>query len=424
MTRLSLRVAEMLLSLILTYCIIIVQNEGGNNTMRIKRLAATLLLTATVFSIAAGSTTAMAASATDLYDEILANNKEFIEFHDNETIGLPLEISEEARKLSNEIVGDETDPYKKARLIYDWMSEHSTYGSMPMTTYYEEGYTGNCHTFAREFQKMCWAQNIPCVYYSGKAYNPYTLEPADHAWNAFFADGEWHLVDVTGGVTGANRQVFFDASIEQATQPYATANLKEFWNIENREKVNAWAADDVTQAFAYGLIPYTCIDDWNNSLTKTICTDNCSRKSFAQMAVALLEAYYGKGIDEILTEKGATIGSFTDTDDPAVLAANALGIVNGYGNGTFGPENSITRQEAAAILARTAQVLELPQNGADLSAFTDHSQIGTWARESVAVCKELGVMQGTSDTAFSPLAPYTREQCIVTIKRLFETARG
>ena len=96
-------VQEMLLSLILTYCIIIVQNEGGNNTMRIKRLAATLLLTATVFSIAAGSTTAMAASATDLYDDILANNKEFIEFHDGETIGLPLEISEEARELSNEI---------------------------------------------------------------------------------------------------------------------------------------------------------------------------------------------------------------------------------------------------------------------------------------------------------------------------------
>ena len=119
-----------------------------------------------------------------------------------------------------------------------------------------------------------------------------------------------------------------------------------------------------------------------------------------------------------------TTGSFADTDDSAVLAANALGIVNGYGDGSFGPENSITRQEAAAILTRTAQVLGLPQDGADISGFTDLSQIGEWARDSVAVCKALGVMYGTSDTTFDPRSPYTREQCVVTINRLFETVQG
>ena len=388
--------------------------------MKAKRIA-TALLAAMMLS-AAVVTPAMAASTSDLYDEILENNKEFIQIHDSETIGLPFNISDEARNLSNEIVGDETDPYEKAQLIYNWMSDHSTYGSMPMTTYYEENYTGNCHTFAREFRQMCWAQNIPCVYYSGNAYHPITGEAAAHAWNAFFSDGEWHLVDVTGGVTGSNQQAFFDATVEQATQPYAMANLKRFRGIETRETVNAWAADDVTEAFAAGLIPYTCIEDWRTT-TSTVLTDSCFRKSFAQMAVALLEAHYGKDIDEILADKGVTTGSFADTDDPAVLAANALGIVNGYGNGSFGPENSITRQEAAAILARTAQVLGLPQDGADISDFADLSQIGAWARDSVAVCKALGVMQGTSDTTFDPRSPYTREQCVVTILRLFKTAQ-
>lgn len=388
--------------------------------MKAKRIA-TALLAAMMLSVAV-VTPAMAASTSDLYDEILENNKEFIQIHDSETIGLPFNISDEARSLSNDIVGDETDPYEKARLIYNWMSDHSTYGSMPMTTYYEENYTGNCHTFAREFRQMCWAQNIPCVYYSGKVYDLYTLEPTDHAWNAFFANGKWHYVDVTGGVTGSNQQAYFGQDIEQATQPYAAAKIKEFRNIETREAVDAWAADDVTESFAAGLIPYTCIEDWRTT-TSTVLTDSCSRKSFAQMAVALLEAHYGKDIDEILVDKGATTGSFTDTSDSAVLAANALGIVNGYGNGSFGPENSITRQEAAAILARTAQVLGLPQDGADISGFIDLSQIGEWARDSVAVCKALGVMQGTSDTTFDPRSPYTREQCVVTILRLFKIAQ-
>ena len=102
--------------------------------MKIKKIAGALLLAAAALSTAA-ATPAMAAAAPDLYDEILANNKQFIELHDDETVGLPLEVSEEARALSDEIVGDETDPYEKARLIYDWMSDHSTYGSMPMTTY-------------------------------------------------------------------------------------------------------------------------------------------------------------------------------------------------------------------------------------------------------------------------------------------------
>lgn len=389
--------------------------------MKAKRIA-TALFAAMMLS-AAVVTPAMAASTSDLYDEILESNKEFIQIHDSETVGLPFNISDEARNLSNEIVGDETDPYEKARLIYNWMSDHSTYGSMPLTNYYEENYTGNCHTFAREFRQMCWAQNIPCVYYSGKVYDLYTLEPTAHAWNAFFANGKWHYVDVTGGVTGSKQQAYFDQDIDQATQPYAAAKIKEFWSVETRETVDAWAADDVTESFAAGLIPYTCIEDWRTT-TSTVLTDSCSRKSFAQMTVALLEAHYGKDINEILADKGVTTGSFADTDDSAVLAANALGIVNGYGDGSFGPENSITRQEAAAILARTAQVLGLPQDGADISGFTDLSQIGEWARDSVAVCKALGVMYGTSDTTFDPRSPYTREQCVVTINRLFETVQG
>ena len=393
-----------------------------------KTIMAMLLMLMVVFTMAARTTTAYA--ATDLAalqmeaKEATEANQRYLTSHEHEIIGLPLEISENARALSNEIVGDETDPYKKAQMIYNWMVENCNYGSLPVPNFYEDNYNGVCYTFAKEFQQMCWAQNIPCVYIEGFAIDPNTDERILHAWNIFFANKQWYQVDVTWGNTASNGRNYFGLTTEKMTQYKSGAAIRIITGIWNAEKVNAWAADDVTQAFAYGLIPYSCIDDWNNNYVYTNCVDNCSRKSFAQMAAALLEAHYGKGIDKILEERGVTTGSFTDTDDPAVLAANALGIVNGYGNGTFGPENPITRQEAAAILARTASVLGLPSKAADISMFTDLPQIGEWARDSVAICKELGVMNGTSETTFSPRSPYTREQCIVTIKRLFEAAQA
>ena len=73
-------------------------------------------------------------------------------------------------------------------------------------------------------------------------------------------------------------------------------------------------------------------------------------------------------------------------------AANSSGIVNGVGGGKFNPDGTITRQEAAAMVARAAKLCGLDTSmdaGATkdvLAQFGDYRSVASWAKESLAFC--------------------------------------
>jgi hypothetical protein len=182
--------------------------------------------------------------------------------------------------------------------------------------------------------------------------------------------------------------------------------------------------------------------------------ERCNRESFAILAINLLEEYYGiehyessedgygqwpvseyneittnDGIDELLALKGVSLPSestFSDTESRYVRAAYALGIISGYGDGKFGPTDTLTREQAAKILGNVAAIMGITvpddQITAAVAGFTDAGQLSSWAVSGVGTVKALGVMNGTTDTTFSPEDSYTGEQCIVTIERLYEYA--
>ena len=77
--------------------------------------------------------------------------------------------------------------------------------------------------------------------------------------------------------------------------------------------------------------------------------------------------------------------AFTDTTDKNVLAANALGIINGVGNNRFDPNGTFTRAQIAAILNRTAEVLGVETDGYT-HTFTDVS--GHWVSDSLGRSEE------------------------------------
>ena len=362
------------------------------------------------------------------YEEMLAGNELNMEALARQNFGLPAKVLPDgAQELSDEIVGTETDPYQQAKAVYDWMVRNIKFDP-PLEAmaqpFYTNGYYGVCENFATAFQELCWAQGIPCVMINGQSFTG--GKQVGHAWNAFYTDGDWHLVDTTWGKTLKTEN--WDFSVEQLTRDQY-GNMRVTVGFKTKSFYNDWAYNAIIVAVDNQLIPTECSVAWSekghgNNVYQTDFTPACTRQSFAQLAVALLEACYDKDIDEILADKGVSInaGAFTDTSDPSVLAANALGIVNGIGNGQFAPDNSINRQEAAAILFRTAEILGLTSKTSDITSLADYDQIGSWARNAVSACYGLGVMQGTSDTTFSPLSEYTREQCVVTMVRLFEAA--
>ena len=113
---------------------------------------------------------------------------------------------------------------------------------------------------------------------------------------------------------------------------------------------SSWAQDVVSAAIAAGIVPENLQQNY---------TEAVSRGEVAEMFIRLLEKSSGKDINAILAEKGVQINptAFTDTTDKNVLAANALGIINGVGNHRFDPNGTFTRAQITAILNRTAKVL-------------------------------------------------------------------
>ncbi len=168
-----------------------------------------------------------------------------------------------------------------------------------------------------------------------------------------------------------------------------------------------WASEELMQALQAGLIPEGLTGkDFRQTMTRAEC---------AAAAVALYEALGG-------TVPSVEGSPFSDTDDPAVVQAWALGIVSGTGGGRFEPEGSLTREQAAAILARTWAALGGETAGGSLS-FADGGQISPWAREAVAFLAGRGVAVGDEAGRFLPQSPLTREAALLLSVRMSRLAR-
>ncbi|WP_281384869.1 InlB B-repeat-containing protein [Cohnella nanjingensis] len=94
-----------------------------------------------------------------------------------------------------------------------------------------------------------------------------------------------------------------------------------------------------------------------------------------------------------------------------ILQAVGAGIVSGYANGTFKPNQTVTRAEFAVMLAKA---LKLQGAGGEL-AFSDQEKIGTWAREAIAQAVQAGILKGFGDGSFRPNAAVTRAEMAAMI---------
>jgi len=116
-------------------------------------------------------------------------------------------------------------------------------------------------------------------------------------------------------------------------------------------------------------------------------------------------------------------GKFTDTNGKwyasEVKALRDAGIVNGFVDGTFGGDKTITRQEAATMLVNMlnyANVDTTPSKQADL---IDMDKVGNFAKPSVQFLAEQGVLPGNQNKEFKPLNNLTRsEMAKILVKSL------
>jgi hypothetical protein len=95
----------------------------------------------------------------------------------------------------------------------------------------------------------------------------------------------------------------------------------------------------------------------------------------------------------------------------SIATAAYYGIVNGYSASTFGPDDYITREQMALMIVRALQI-----NPASYAPpFTDSHLISSWAREAVATAAEKGIVNGYPDGTMRPLANATRAEAVTMV---------
>lgn len=120
----------------------------------------------------------------------------------------------------------------------------------------------------------------------------------------------------------------------------------------------------------------------------------------------------------LVTAFGLTKGegkSFTDTVDhwakDAIAAANAAGIVNGYSDTIFGPDDPITREQMAVMIVKAARLTD----AAHAKTFADSSSISDWAKEAVDIATSNQLISGYPDNTFQPQGNATRAEATAVL---------
>lgn len=162
---------------------------------------------------------------------------------------------------------------------------------------------------------------------------------------------------------------------------------------------NHWARDSVMKLLEAGIV--SGYRDGTFQPDRTV-----TRAEFTVMLVKAmkLEAQDGK--------------EFADTDShwarDSIAAAAARGVINGYDENRFGPDDPVTREQAALIITRAVQV----ENSVGTMNFTDSEQISRWAQSGVAAAVSSGFFNGYPDGSFRPQGNMTRAEALVIIGKL------
>lgn len=219
---------------------------------------------------------------------------------------------------------------------------------------------------------------------TGIVFNPdgtYSHVPTE----VFQKDGKWY------------------ASLKSLTN----SNYSVVWNPVTVKSVeNHWSKDAVNDMASRLIIINPESFDPNKAIT---------RADFAEYIVRALGLYRVGSTHE---NKFKDV-SATDDRTLAILIASEYGIVTGYIDATFRPDQQITREEAMAMYQRAMKVTKL--TGSDTNRYqryTDFMKVSDWAANYVKEVLAAHVFNGTSATNISPESNLTYAEAAQAIKNL------
>ena len=106
----------------------------------------------------------------------------------------------------------------------------------------------------------------------------------------------------------------------------------------------------------------------------------------------------------------ANAADFTDNDDisyeEAADVMNAIGVIEGYEDGSFDPNGTLVREEAATLVTRMLLGDNAGSLGIERSTFDDVLTT-RWSAPAIEYCVSLGIIDGAGDGNFYPAGQLT-----------------
>jgi len=167
---------------------------------------------------------------------------------------------------------------------------------------------------------------------------------------------------------------------------------------------NHWAKENIEQLVAMGAI--SGYPDGTFAPDKGI--------SRAEFAVVLVKAFKLEALEGKI---------FADTNEhwaqDSISAAYANGIISGYDDSTFGPDDIITREQMAVMIVKAAKLT----TGTAKVDFADAGMISSWAAEAIAAAYNNQLISGYPDNTFRPDQGASRAEAVTAILSALKIAQ-
>ena len=223
----------------------------------------------------------------------------------------------------------------------------------------------------------------------------FASEYMEHGWNLVKVDGKWLHMDMTWNEPDVQGRVLYDYFLLTDQQ---IKTLSHTWITSEYPKSG--------EGIKLGLFTDVSLDHWANKqiedLAKRNIINGYSDGSFkpgenvtrAHAAVMLVNAL---GLDY----KGKT-SKFSDVPlghwaEGHIAAAEQAGILNGYGNGKFGPGDYITRGQISVMVSKAFNLKQVDSQKNFKDVNKDH-----WAYNYIEILASNGIVNGYGDNTFKP----------------------
>ena len=233
-------------------------------------------------------------------------------------------------------------------------------------------------------------------------------------------DAYFELDETDGHLIQSNHPTEYTVITENGKKGYRHFGYHP--ELPARSEMDDWAYDEAASAIAEELAPIPLQNLYRYDLTRREMCDLLTQtieKITGTQIREFVKRYTGIPFSEYIRKT-----EFHDCAEETVVACNALGIIRGDDAGLFHPYGIITREEAAAMLQRTAKVLGLNADRAKSVSVSDQNSIADFFRDAVNYVLSNGIMTCGDDDAFDPQDNITRQEAMAYVYRLLRVVNA